>query len=243
MTEVFKKEVFKNKEEICAAATELFIEKAAESIEARNKFVVCLSGGSTPELMFRMLAKPENAERVNWKKVHFFWGDERMVPPDDPDSNYGMTNDALLKKIDIPSGNIHRIKGELEPKLSAGEYRAELNVFFRHKQPVFDLCFMGMGDDGHTASLFPKTKALKLVRKRAAEVYVSKLKAWRVTLSAPVLNMSRYMLFMVAGRNKAKALKEVWYGELNPRLYPAQLMRAAENEVVWYLDEALGKAV
>ena len=198
--EIFKKEVFKDKQEICVAATKLFIEKAAECIEKRNRFVVCLSGGSTPEAMFRMLAKPENAAQVNWKKVHFFWGDERMVPPDDRDSNYGMVNEALLKRIDIPSGNIHRIKGELEPKLSAGEYRAELNLFFRHKQPVFDLTFLGMGNDGHTASLFPKTKAVTLVRKRASEVYVSKLKAWRVTLSAPVLNMSRQIVFMVAGR-------------------------------------------
>ena len=239
----FKKEVFKDKEEMSIAAAELFVTEAQKITEKGKRFAVCLSGGSTPEEMYKLLAKPEYADRINWKRVHLFWGDERCVPPDDRDSNYNMVNNALLKKIDIPAGNVHRIKGELEPKLAAGEYRAELNEFFRHKQPVFHLCYLGMGDDGHTASLFPGTKAVTLSRKRAAEVYVRKLKSYRITLAGPVLRQSKKTVFLVAGRGKSKAIKEVWYGDYDPNTYPAQLLREADGEVIWYLDEGLGRAV
>lgn len=239
----FKKEVFKNKEEISRAAAEIFITKAAEKAEKRKPFSVSLSGGSTPKALFELLATPEYAERINWRWVHLFWGDERCVPSTHHDSNYRMVEQALLKKIEIPATNVHRVRTELDPKLAAAEYRAELNLFFGQKQPAFDLFFLGMGDDGHTASIFPGTRAVHMARKRVAEIYVKKLKAWRITMAAPVINRAKTVIFLVAGSSKAKALKEVWHGEYNPDVYPAQLLRAAEGDVVWYLDEVLGKLV
>ena len=239
----FHKEVFKTKEDISHAAAEKFVTAAEAAIEVRNRFAVILSGGSTPELLYRLLSKTPYTERIDWRKTHLFWGDERCVPPDHKDSNYGMVKAALLDRIDIPKTNVHRIKGELEPKLAAGEYRAELNKFFHHKQPVFDLAFLGMGDDGHTASIFPGTKVIGMSRKRASEVYVSKLKAWRITLTAPVFNQAREVIFLADGRKKIAAIKEVWNGKFAPREYPAQLLRQADHQVVWYLDETLGRAV
>lgn len=236
----FQKKIYKNKEEIAVAAAELFVEEAKKNIAKRGKFIVSLSGGSTPKTLYALLATAKYSDRIDWQKVYFFWGDERAVAPDHKDSNYRMVKEALLDHVNIPSSNVFRIKGELPPAAAVNDYQEVLRNFFVNKPVVFDLCFLGMGDDGHTASIFPGTKAVSIKRKRVQNVYVKKLEAHRITVTAPVINRSRLIVFLVAGANKAAALKEVFYGNFEPNVYPSQLIRAATGEVFWYLDKDLG---
>lgn len=232
----FQKTIFQSKAQISKAAADLFVNKSKSSIQEKGQFVVSLSGGSTPKVLFELLATEPYSSQIEWAKVHLFWGDERCVSPDHADSNYRMTRLALLDHIPIPATNVNRIKGELSPENAAADYNVVLKEFFGDESYVFDLCFLGMGDDGHTASIFPETSAVQLKGQKAKEVYVEKLSAWRITLSADILNSSKWIVFLVAGSGKAEALKEVFVGEFNPSLYPSQLIRSAENQVEWYLD-------
>lgn len=233
----FKKVVFQSKSEISRAAAELFTKKASEHIAKSGHFTVSLSGGSTPKALFELLATPEYSDKIDWQKVYLFWGDERCVAPDHEDSNYRMTKLALLDHIDIPAENVFRIEGEREPREAATDYLNKLRHFFKEENPAFDLCFLGMGDDGHTASIFPGTDAVQNTEAGVQAVYVEKFAAWRITLTAPLIKQSTLINFLVAGEGKAPALKEVFDGAYHPDLYPSQLFRDAETEVIWYLDE------
>ncbi|RMF76877.1 MAG: 6-phosphogluconolactonase [Chloroflexi bacterium] len=227
---------------VARAATELFIKQAHQTRVTGRPFNVALSGGSTPKAMFKLLAEAEYARRVHWSDVHLFWSDERTVPPDHEDSNYGTTKTHLLDHINIPAANIHRIHGEDDPAQAAASYE---NLIRRHfgdaLLPRFDLIYLGMGDDGHTASLFPHTAALIETERLIVENYVAKLGIWRITFTVPLINAAQRVVFLVTGENKAKRLSEVINGPREPDRLPSQLIQPTDGELLWLIDEAAGQ--
>ena len=234
---------------ICADAAELTREAArrfaglAEAFTRdAGRFTVALSGGSTPKAMFQALAEKHFADTLPWRSIYFFWGDERCVPPDHADSNYRMANESLLSRVQIPPENIFRIPAEDEDhKRAAANYSENLRTFFAAERPSLDLIFLGMGPDGHTASLFPGTTALCANDRIAVANYVDKLQSWRITLTADTINRARNIIFLVAGADKAPALKEVIEGPRNPEQYPSQLIKASHGAQLWMVDEAAAK--
>jgi 6-phosphogluconolactonase len=235
-------EVLASPDDVAAAATELFIRSAKQAIATQGRFDVALSGGSTPKAMFALLASPPYDRQVDWASVHLFWGDERCVPPDHPESNYGVARAILLDKVGVPAANVHRFITERgEAQQIAAAYAADIAQHFGlsgGQLPRFDLIYLGMGPDGHTASLFPHTAALHITDRLTAANYVEKLNAERLTLTAPVLNNAALVAFLVAGADKASALYEVLEGALNPDTYPAQLIQPAQGRLYWLVDKA-----
>ncbi len=237
--------VFENADLVAEAAAELFARAARQAVEAGQPFNVALSGGSTPVRLFKLLAAEPYRDRVPWGGVQFFWGDERTVAPDHPESNFGAANEALLSKLDLPQANVHRIRAELrDPEEAAADYEAELRSHFGLADaefPRFDLTFLGMGADGHTASLFPGTEALEERRRLAVAQWVEKLGAHRITLTYPTFNNASCILLLVTGGEKAETLREVLEGPVDPPRYPVQLVRPESGELFWYIDEAAGR--
>ncbi|MET0649366.1 MAG: 6-phosphogluconolactonase [Pyrinomonadaceae bacterium] len=229
--------VFDDAESVARAAAARIAELARESIEARGRFAIALSGGSTPRRVYELLAGEDFRERIDWPNVHVFFGDERMVPPDHHDSNYRMASEALLARVPIPPENVHRIDGVGAADANASAYESEMRELFGDEEwPRLDHVLLGMGDDGHTASLFPGTTVLGETRLWVAPNWVEKLGAWRVTLTAPVINAARHVTFMVTGAGKAARLREVLKGERDPARLPSQLIRPADGTLEWYVD-------
>ncbi len=228
-----------------AAATHV-VECARKAIADRGRFALALSGGSTPRLLYERLASRDFADRIDWPQVHVFWGDERAVPPDHADSNYRMARETLLAQVPIPQKNIHPINGEAAPTTAAAEYEALLRQFFMtgRKPPDapgrarFDLVLLGMGEDGHTASLFPGAPVITEGRQWVAAYRVEKLDAWRITLTPAVLNAALEVVFLVSGAEKARRLQQVLYGPYQPRVLPAQIVRPERGRVLWMVDDA-----
>jgi 6-phosphogluconolactonase len=223
---------------LAEAAAAQFVEAAAQALARQARWAVALSGGTTPQAAYQRLAAPEWARQVDWARVHFFWGDERCVPPDHAESDYGMARQALLDHIAVPTANVHRMRGELDPAQAAADYQAELERFFGLARPRFDLVWLGLGEDGHTASLFPGTAALHETGRWAAANWVEQLHSWRLTLTPPVLNDAAQVVFLVAGSRKAQILQAVLQGPYQPEARPAQLVRPASGQLVWLVDRA-----
>jgi 6-phosphogluconolactonase len=215
-----KVEVFENAAEVARAAADRFM-LAAEK-KTGGRFDVALAGGSTPRALYSLLAQSPYRDSIDWNGVNFYFGDERCVPPDHPDSNFRMAKESLLSKIPLAAEQIHRIQCELPPEEAAAQYATELRPL--GIPPRFDLVLLGMGSDGHTASLFPGTRALEETRSSVVAVHVEKLDAWRVTLTAPVLSAGREVVVTVAGAEKADALKQALEGA--PGSVPIQLVQA-----------------
>ena len=226
---------------LAQAAADRFVSIADRLIEINGRFTVALSGGSTPRALYAELI---DRRSMDWSRVHVFWGDERCVPPDQPDSNYGQAWQLLLSKVKVPDANVHRIKGELDPAQAALEYEAELRRAFEPALPWprsfsrFDLILLGMGAEGHTASLFPGTAAIHEQARWVVAHYVEPLKANRITLTPPVLNQAAHVIFMVAGADKASALQAVLHGEYDPDRYPAQIVSPTDGQLTWLIDRA-----
>lgn len=207
---------------------------------------MALSGGSTPRNLYALLAN-DRALRVAvpWEKTHFFWGDERHVPPDHADSNYRMAHEAMLSKVPVPPANVHRIQGEQWDAGQAAEaYERTLREYFRiaaGQFPCFDLVLLGMGPDGHTASLFPGTTALREQVHLVTANWVEKFNAYRITLTPPVLNRAACVLFLVSGEEKAETLRAVLQGEEQPDRFPAQLIHPTGGSLVWLVDRAAAR--
>jgi 6-phosphogluconolactonase len=231
--------VFKDLEELSRAAAELFVEQAALSIAERNRFLVALNGGSTPNRLFQLLAT-QYRENVAWGRVHVFWGDERCVPPDDPGSSYGQARNVLLRPVPIPEANIHRVKGELDPVLASKDYARVLKEFASPPLdwPRFDLIFLGMGEDGHTGSLFPGSPVAVHEPTLPVTAQYQDRPANRVTLTPVVFNSAHLVVFMATGEKKAQTLAEVLSDRYNPELYPAQRIRPEDGKLIWLVDEA-----
>lgn len=222
------------------AATEL-ARIAAEAAARSGAFSVALAGGSTPQGLYELLAgDPALSSAVPWDRTHVFFGDERHVPPDHPDSNYRMVKETLLSKVPVPAAQVHRIAGELsDTSRAAAEYEETLAAHFKLSPgefPRFDLALLGLGPEGHTASLFPGTPALEETSRLAVSTWVEKLQAHRVTLTAPVFNAAANVAFLVAGKDKASALKAVLEGPALVRLLPAQLIRPASGHLIVFAD-------
>ncbi|HLO32508.1 MAG TPA: 6-phosphogluconolactonase [Anaerolineales bacterium] len=231
--------IFKDVEELSRAAAKLFIEQAAQSIAERDRFLVALNGGNTPTRLFQLLATNERA-KVDWSMVHIFWGDERCVPPEDPGSSYGQARDILLNHIPIPDANIHRLKGELGPAEAASDYSSTLKEFASAplQWPRFDLLYLGMGEDGHTASLFPGSPVDVSEPALPVTAHYQDRPANRVTLTPLVFNSARLIAFMATGEKKAGTLAEVLSNRYNPELYPAQRIDPQDGRLIWLVDEA-----
>jgi 6-phosphogluconolactonase len=179
--------------------------------------------------------------RVPWDKLHLFWVDERCVPPTDNDSNYRMTNEAMLSKVPLPAAQVHRMEGELDPEIAASRYEAALRTEFgldRSGNPVFDLVLLGMGDDGHTASLFPHTAALHELGRIVVANHVPQKETWRITLTWPVINQAREVAFLIEGASKAPVVADVFLGAYDPETKPSQLIRPASGRLTLLLDAA-----
>lgn len=235
--------IFADREALSRATAEEFCARARQAISDHGWFSVALSGGSTPREFYALLANKEAPYRdqLAWEKIHFFWGDERHVPPDHADSNFRMANEAMLSKVAVPSENVHRIAAEMPDANAAAEaYEQELRRFFQADQqqpPRLDLALMGMGPDGHTASLFPKTAALHESKRWVVRNWVEKLHTDRITLTAQVLCNAAHVLFLVAGADKAVALRDVLHGPYHPDQWPAQIFRNCSARVVWLIDQ------
>lgn len=231
--------VFDTAEEVAAAAALRFVELACEADEARGLFSVALAGGNTPRRVYELLAGDELRTQVHWPRVHVFFGDERQVPHEHPDSNFRMASETLLSRVDVLAENVHRIEGRGDAAANASVYEDELRGFFGDVPwPRFDLVMLGMGDDGHTASLFPGTPALVEQRAWVFANRVEKLGTWRVTLTAPAINAARRVLFTVSGASKAARLREVLRGPHDPARLPSQLIRPAAGAAEWLVDKA-----
>lgn len=236
--------IFPDAQFLAQAAVERFIEVVEGAILARGIASVALSGGSTPQMLYKLLASEPFSEQVDWARVHFFWGDERCVPPDHPDSNYYRAKTVMLDFIPVPPENIHRIPAEQKPEQAAEQYEETLLRFFsslateaERSQASFDLVLLGMGEDGHTASLFPGTPAVQELTRWVAAQYVDKLAAWRISLTPAILNRARHVIFLVSGSGKRDALQRVVYGSYQPERYPAQVIRPEQGHVLWLVDE------
>ena len=222
-----------------AAAVARFL---AASSEARPRTTVALSGGSTPRLLFQRLAE-DYAERIDWSKMHFFWGDERCVPPDHEDSNYGMTRKLLLEHIDIPETNVHRIRGEAVPRKEAHRYSAEVMELVPEENdlPAFDIVLLGLGEDGHTASIFPDQLSLLTAEAIAVPAHHPATGRPRISLSGPVISNARHIAFLVTGAGKAERVREVLLREGKWQGYPAAHIDARQGTLSWFLDRAAAR--
>ena len=231
--------VFTDTEEFVAGAAGFIVAAAQRAIHERGCFAIALSGGSTPRPVFARLASAELRGQVDWPRVHVFFGDERCVPPDDARSNYRMARETLLDHVPVAAEHIHRIRGEDDPALEALRYEQEIARFFRTSQlPALDLILLGMGENGHTASLFPGTAVLRERERWTAAQYVEVMSAWRVTLTAPLINAARQVAFLVEGAGKAEMLANVLHGPYQPDVWPAQMIRPAAGELHWLVDSA-----
>ena len=207
------------------------------AIGARMVASLVLSGGATPRRMYELLGSPPLAGQINWGAVHVFWGDERCVPPHSPESNYRMAREALLDRVGIPPGNIHRIEAELPPETAADRYEEEVRQAVpldARRLPAFDVVLLGLGEDGHMASLFPYTPALDERERLVTSLYVQRLQAHRITMTFPLLNNARDILFIVSGMGKAKILLSILTG--GGMTYPAQMIRPTHGTLLWMVD-------
>lgn len=240
-------QIFADKDALAAAAAEAFSAAAVEAAASRGRFLVALSGGSTPQALFTLLAHSPYQERINWPATHVFWGDERLVPAHDPGSNYYHAQRLLLEKVPIPPSQVHRVHGELSALDAVEEYERQLAAVTAGDRawPRFDLALMGMGADGHTASLFPGSSAPTEKTRPVLSVtadYAGR-PAQRVTLTPPVFNDARQVLFLVSGADKAPALAAVLNGPLDIQTWPAQSIQPVSRNLTWFVDQAAAKLV
>jgi 6-phosphogluconolactonase len=231
--------VFPDNELFIAGAAEFMVARAVEAIATRDRWTVALAGGGTPKPIYQRLADAGYAQRIDWQRVHVFFGDERCVPPDDSRSNFRMAREALLDFVPLPAGNVHRMRGEDDPALAALSYEQEIQRLFRSvAPPAFDLICLGMGDNGHTASLFPGTASLREQARWITPQYVEVMQTWRVTMTAPLLNAARHVAFMIEGAGKAEMLQRVLHGPYDPDVLPAQMIQPTGGQLHWLVDAA-----
>ena len=231
-------QVYKNAEETTIALADWIVALIKKTLEAKERFTIALSGGETPKKLYQTLASDTYREKINWNRLHIFWGDERFVPFSDDSNNAKMAFDNLLSKVNIPSEQVHKIWTDVTPEASAKQYENILHKYFDEKQTTFDLVLLGMGDDGHTLSLFPGTEVLNNKSSWVSAV-ASKEKGERITLMPSVINKSSVIAFLVTGETKAKILQEVLEPQQNK--FPAQLIQPANDELYWFVDEEAAK--
>lgn len=229
--------VFDDPAQVARALADLFVERARAALDVRGRFCVSLAGGTTPKATYALLAAPPYASSLDWNAVQFYFGDERCVPPDHEQSNYRMVNEALFAPLGIGGEQVHRMRGEDDPPRAADAYRADL-IEHLSENPRIDLVMLGMGPDGHTASLFPGTDPLTDDARLVRAVYSQSQSQWRITLTPHVLNGARAVVFAAEGASKAATLKAVREGPYQPTVYPSQIIAPVEGDLVWLVDRA-----
>ncbi len=234
--------ILDDNQSLATAAAEDWLNHAQTAIDHHGHFFVSLSGGSTPRLLFEILASSPYRQRIDWQKVEIFFGDERCVAADHPDSNYRMAQEAFLISLNIPASNIHRVQTELGHQAAAEDYAQQLSANIPHLLSVdnrgFDLVMLGLGPDGHIASLFPETAILSVRDQTAADVYVEKFDSWRISITYPVIENARAIMLLAAGDGKKEIISEVFNRSPDePAQYPVERLQPA-GEMTWYLDQA-----
>lgn len=224
-------------EDLARGAAEHFVAKSSEALAEKDRFTVALSGGSTPKILYGLLADPNEPfrDRIAWEKIDFFWSDERHVPPDHADSNYRMAHEALLARVPVSNEQIHRVPSENpNAEAAAQAYEKTIKTVTRETLPQLDLVLLGLGTDGHTASIFPGSEVLHETKRLVAAPWVEKFNAHRITMTLPLLNNGKSVVFLVSGAEKAAIVKEVLKG---PEKYPAQAVKPTRGELLWLLDK------
>jgi 6-phosphogluconolactonase len=227
--------------EVALTAAQLLTDAMVKAVEKRGLARIAISGGTTPKAMFALLADPAQPflNTIPWDKLFLYWVDERAVPPDHAESNYRMTNETMLSKVPLPGDHIFRMEGELEPEIAAARYESTIRNSFKlegAETPTFDLILLGMGDDGHTASLFPHTEGLDNLSNIVIANHVPQKDTWRITLTWPVINQGREVAFLIEGAAKAQVLHDVFLGPYQPETYPSQIIRPASGILTLLLD-------
>lgn len=233
--------IFDNKEILNDKLAEWICDLIADTLKSQEFFSLVLSGGETPRLLYKKLASKEFKNKIDWKRVHIFWGDERVVPFDDDRNNAKMAFDILLNQLDIPESQIHIMRTDIEPNFAVDEYRKLLHTLFDSTNRSFDLVLLGMGNDGHTLSLFPGSPIIEEHTNWVNSVFNEHQEMYRITLMPLIVNKSYRIAFIVEGENKAQVLKQVLEGERTPVKLPAQSIVPVEGELHWFLDKAAAK--
>ena len=228
-------DVFDNASDVAREQALRVIADANEAIASRGRFTIALAGGSTPKATYALLAEQPYRDAVDWTRIHIYFGDERCVPPSDVQSNFRMASDALLDRVPIPRGQIHRMRGEDDPARAASSYADEIRRDLG-AAPIFDCVLLGMGPDGHTASLFPGSDPCTETERLARAVYANAFAMWRITLTPTVFNAARHILFAVTGAEKADALRVIRLGHAEPTSYPAAAIAPSDGTLTWLLD-------
>lgn len=231
--------IFEDIDQLNHSAARMFFEIAERSIASRGRFTVSLAGGSTPRELYKLISSEDYRERIDWTKVFFFFGDERFVPYDHAYSNYRMAKENLFDRIELPASNVFPWNtGAVNEAIAAAEYEATITRFFDTDLPSFDLILLGIGADGHTASLFPHTAALKETERITAANYVRKLETTRLTMTYPLINNARHIAFLIAGDEKAEAVRSIAEGSPDPDEFPARGVSPSNGKLIWFLDSA-----
>lgn len=229
--------VFDNTDKILTALADFIVTQSEAAVRTRGRFSLVLSGGSSPKKLYELLASDRYRQKIDWTKAYFFFGDERNVPATHSDSNFLMAKKAMFDTLAIPESQIFRMKTELAPAAAAADYEAKLRDFFNGTEIAFDVVLLGLGDDAHTASLFPGTPVLHEREKMVASCFIPKVNMERITLTAPCINQAHVVVFLVFGASKAEAVKQILNGERNIDQYPAQLIHPVSKQLHWYMDQ------
>ena len=233
-----KLHIYKNKEELSEALASWMCEVINVTLKEQEYFTLVLSGGSTPKLLYKKLVSDKFKDKINWSRIHVFWGDERAVPYADERNNARMAHELLLNKVAIPANHVHIMRTDIEPNFSTDAYRKMLHDFFDNTSTTFDLVLLGMGDDGHTLSLFPGSPIIEEHKHWVNSVYNQEQEMYRITLMPKIVNRAAKIAFMVDGEKKAKMLQQVLQGDYKPTEFPAQIIKPEKGELHWFVDEA-----
>lgn len=234
-------EIYNSTEELAEGMAAWVCDLVQATLQKQEFFTLVLSGGDTPKLLFKKLASEEYINKINWQRIHIFWGDERAVPFSDERNNAKMAFDYLLNAIDIPAAQIHKIRVDIEPVFSAKEYEKILHTYFDNTKKSFDLVLLGVGDDGHTLSVFPASTILERQDAWVESVYNEKQQMYRITLTPKIVNKAASIAFMVKGANKSSILKRIIEGPYEPNTLPAQTIKPEYGELYWFLDSDAAK--
>ncbi|HTU82542.1 MAG TPA: 6-phosphogluconolactonase [Candidatus Acidoferrales bacterium] len=234
--------IYPDAQAVAAATADLFIDVGRQAIAQRGAFRVALSGGSTPRAAYELLAQPPRKTAIDWSAVHVYFGDERCVPPDDPESNFRMAHEAFLDAVPLPKENVNRIRGEADPGHAANEYASLLRTELG-QPPHFDLVLLGLGPDGHTASLFPGSAPDTDDNAMVRAVYAKSQDMWRVTVTPKVINAAAVVAFVVEGDAKSEILEKVYAGPVDVKEYPAQIVRPQSGRLLWIVDRRAAELI
>ncbi|MBE7172300.1 MAG: 6-phosphogluconolactonase [Williamsia sp.] len=232
---------YNNPDELSYAVADWMINQISETVKKTGRFTIALSGGSTPQRLYSILATEPYSQKIDWSKLHIFYGDERVVPFEDTRNNAKMSYDTLLNHVPVPASQIHIMKTDIGPEEAARQYEAILHEYFDHSGTTFDLTLLGMGDDGHTLSVFPGSELVDDKAGWARAIWVPAQDMYRITLTPELVNKSAVVAFLTTGANKSAPLKQVIKGAPNPHQYPSQLIKPTNGELYWFVDKEAAK--